>query len=140
MKGLSNVTLTGFVENQRLPLYQAAGEILLMPYEWQITGSGGGNSADICSPMKMFEYLACGRAILSSDLPVLHEVLNESNAVFCPPQDLEGWSAALSALVAEPARMERLSRNAKETARQFTWLARQQKILAGFLSEGGVQA
>lgn len=140
MKGLSNVTLTGFVENQRLPLYQAAGEILLMPYEWQITGSGGGNSADICSPMKMFEYLACGRAILSSDLPVLHEVLNESNAVFCPPQDLEGWSAALSALVAEPARMERLSRNAKETARQFTWLARQQKILAGFLSKGGVQA
>jgi len=25
--------------------------------------------------MKMFDYLAAGRAILSSDLPVIHEVL-----------------------------------------------------------------
>ncbi|MDD5370224.1 MAG: glycosyltransferase, partial [Anaerolineaceae bacterium] len=69
--GLSNVTLTGFVENYRLPLYQAAGDILLMPYEQIITGSSGGNSVDICSPMKMFDYLAAGRAIISSDLPVI---------------------------------------------------------------------
>ncbi len=136
MRGLKNITLTGFVENQRLPLYQAAGEILLMPYERQIAGSGGGNSADICSPMKMFEYLACGRAILTSDLPVLHEVLNDGNAVFCPPQDLEGWSAALSALAADPVRMEMLGKNARTTAQQFSWLARQEKILAGFPAEG----
>ncbi len=136
MKGLRNVTLTGFVENQRLPLYQAAGEILLMPYERQIAGSGGGNSADICSPMKMFEYLACGRAILTSDLAVLHEVLNETNAVFCPPQDLEGWSAALSVLINDPPRMEMLGKNARQTAREYSWLARQEKILAGFPSGG----
>ncbi len=132
MKGLTNVTLTGFVENQRLPLFQAAGDILLMPYERQIAGSGGGNSADICSPMKMFEYLACGRAIMTSDLPVLHEVLDEHNAVFCPPQDLEGWSMALATLVSDPARIAILGKNARETARRFTWLVRQEKILAGF--------
>ncbi|GIV63569.1 MAG: hypothetical protein KatS3mg045_0908 [Bellilinea sp.] len=132
MKGLTNVTLTGFVENQRLPLFQAAGDILLMPYERQIAGSGGGNSADICSPMKMFEYLACGRAIMTSDLPVLHEVLDEHNAVFCPPQELEGWSMALATLVSDPARIAILGKNARETARRFTWLVRQEKILAGF--------
>ena len=33
--------------------------------------------------MKMFEYMAAGRAIVSSDLPVIREVLNERNAVFC---------------------------------------------------------
>lgn len=136
VRGLTNITLTGFIENQRLPLYQAAGEILLMPYDRQIAGSGGGNTADICSPMKMFEYLACGRAILTSDLPVLHEVLNDTNAVFCPPQDLKGWSAALSALANDPLRIEMLGKNARETARRFTWLARQEKILAGFPSGG----
>jgi len=140
MKGLTNVTLTGFVENQRLPLFQAAGEILLMPYERQIAGSGGGNSADICSPMKMFEYLACGRAILASDLPVLHEVLQENNAVFCPPQDLEGWSNALSALVSDLNRIEMLGKNARETARRFTWVVREEKILAGFPHREGVKA
>ena len=66
--GLTNVTLTGFIPNQKLALYQAAGDILLMPYGRMIAGSSGGNTADICSPMKLFEYMAAGRAILSSDL------------------------------------------------------------------------
>ena len=54
----NNVILTGFIENSKLPLYQAAGDVLLMPYEQEIAGSSGGNSAAICSPMKMFDYLA----------------------------------------------------------------------------------
>ena len=86
-ESLSNVRLTGFVENRQLPLYQAAAEVLLMPYERTISGSSGGNSAAYASPMKMFEYMACRRAILSSDLPVMREVLNETNAVLCPPED-----------------------------------------------------
>ena len=92
--GVKNVTLTGFVDKKDLPLYQAAGDFLLMPYEKAIAGSSGGNSAAICSPMKMFDYLAAGRVILTSDLPVLHEVLNEGNAVFCPAEDVDAWQAA----------------------------------------------
>ncbi|RPJ40926.1 MAG: glycosyltransferase, partial [Chloroflexi bacterium] len=80
--GMANVTFTGFIPQRRLPCYQAAADVLLMPYAQKIAGSSGGNSADICSPMKMFDYLTAGRAILSSDLPVVHEVLNETNAVF----------------------------------------------------------
>ncbi len=131
--GISNVVLTGFIENQRLPLYQAAGEILLMPYESSIAGSSGGNSADICSPMKMFEYLACGRAILSSDLPVLHEVLNDENAAFCPPEDLQGWKNELSALLANRERMSHLGNNARRDAQNYTWRLRAERILADFI-------
>ena len=47
---IENITLAGFVQNSRLPLYQAAAEILLMPYERQIAGSGGGNSAGVRQP------------------------------------------------------------------------------------------
>ena len=99
---LVNVHLTGFVPNQRIPFYQAAADILLMPYEQVITGSSGGNTAEVCSPMKMFEYMAAGRAILSSDLPVLREVLGEANAVLCPPPPAgaAAWEAALARLSA----------------------------------------
>ena len=31
-----------------------------MPYGRSIAGSSGGNSADIGSPMKLFDYLAAG--------------------------------------------------------------------------------
>lgn len=129
---IKNMTLTGFVDNARLPIYQAAADVLLMPYETQIAGSGGGDSAQIASPMKMFEYLAAGRPILSSDLPVLHEVLDDTNAVFCPPGDFIAWQAALRDLQADARRREALGRSARETAQAFTWRARAEKALQGF--------
>lgn len=75
-ENVQNVVLTGFVENKRLPLYLAAAEVLMIPFERVIQGSSGGNSADICSPMKLFEYMATGRAILTSDLPVLLSLIH----------------------------------------------------------------
>lgn len=131
-EGIENISLTGFIENSLLPLYQAAGEFLLMPYERSVAGSSGGDSADICSPMKMFEYLACGRVVLSSDLPVLREVLNHENAVLCPPEDPAGWQAALTALLAEPERMRQLGQNAQNDAQKYTWKGRAERVLAGF--------
>ena len=120
--------------NQRIPLYQAAADVLLMPYEQSITGSSGGNTVDICSPMKMFEYMAAGRAILSSDLPVLHEVLNVSNAVFCPPppEGDEAWKSALGNLVANEGLRRRLSRQACADAVNYDWMTRARISLEGF--------
>jgi glycosyltransferase involved in cell wall biosynthesis len=131
-QGLTNVSLTGFVENTRLPLYQAAADVLLMPYERVIEGSSGGNSAEICSPMKMFEYMAAGRAILSSDLPVLHEVLDTDTAIFCPPEEPSAWERALSGLLENPLAREAMGRRAALAVEQYTWLSRAAKILAGW--------
>ena len=129
--GIKNVTLTGFITNSRLPLYQAAGEVLLMPYERAIAGSSGGNSADICSPMKMFDYLACGRVILSSDLAVIHEVLNPGNAVFCEPGDTAGWVAALREITAHPEKQAQLGAQAQQDAARYTWINRARSALEG---------
>lgn len=129
---VTNVILTGFVENVHLPQYQAASEVLLMPYSTQISGSGGGNTADIASPMKMFEYMAAGRAIISSDLQVIHEVLNEKMAVFCPPEDLDAWQKALSNLRTKPAVCQVLGENARAAVKAFTWRARSERALENF--------
>jgi glycosyltransferase involved in cell wall biosynthesis len=97
-----------------------------------VSGSSGGNIVEVFNPMKMFDYLATGRAILSSDLPVLHEVLNEGNAVFCPPEDMPAWQAALSALLADPTRGQRLGAQARLDARLYTWRRREENALEGF--------
>jgi len=130
--GIRNVTLTGFIAQVQLPLYQAAGDFLLMPYEKQIAGSSGGNSADICSPMKMFDYLATGRVILSSDLPVLHEVLNDRNAVFCQAEDLPSWEKALRGLLKDASRRHALGDQARSYARLHSWRNRAEQAVAGF--------
>ncbi len=130
--GIRNLTLIGFVSQRRLPLYQAAADVLLMPYERSIAGSSGGNSADICSPMKMFDYLAAGRAILSSDLPVIHEVLNPGNAVFAPPEDAAAWTEALRLLLDDPELRDRLAQQSRQDAQSYSWKARAQNALADF--------
>lgn len=130
---LSNVTFTGFVPNERIPLYQAAGDILLMPYGRTVSTSSGGSTADVCSPMKMFEYMAAGRAILTSDLPVLREVLDESTAVFCPPEQIGAWEAALGHLLADAAEREALGQRARRAVQAYSWVERARHVLAGLI-------
>jgi glycosyltransferase involved in cell wall biosynthesis len=129
---ITNITLTGFVQNNQLPLYQAAADILLMPYERVITGSSGGNSTSYASPMKMFEYMASKRVIISSDLPVIREVLNSSNAMLCPPEDINAWSQAIECLVIDEAKRIALAQQAWQDVQQYTWLERARNALAGF--------
>ena len=127
--GVKNVTITSFIPNSKLPFYQAAGDILVMPYSKDIAGSGGGNTAKVCSPMKMFDYMATGRAIISSDLPVFHEILNEGNAVFCPPEDVSVWVSAIKMLASDRDRREALGQKAKQDAAQYTWKTRSRRTL-----------
>jgi glycosyltransferase involved in cell wall biosynthesis len=136
-KDLPNVNFVGFVPNQQLPLYQAAADVLLMPYGYNIGISSwvGSNASKISSPMKMFEYLAAGRAILSSDLPVFREVLNESNAVFCPPENAACWQGTLRELLDNPDRCASLVAQARQDAEQYSWTARAARLLDGFIEK-----
>lgn len=134
-KSLDNVILTGFVPNSELPLYQAACDILLMPYLRRVEASSGGDISRYLSPMKLFEYLACQRPILSSDLPVLQEVLNEHNAVIMPTADLEVWVQAIQDLRQDPERRQDLAAQARLDASRYTWETRAAKILEGLQSQ-----
>lgn len=127
-----NVRLTGFIPHEQLPVYQAAADVLLMPYERVITGSSGGNSAEYASPMKMFEYMASHRAIITSDLPVIREVLNESNSVLCPPEDPAAWGDALKKLATDSQLRQQLAEQAWQDVQAFTWVHRAEKALAGW--------
>lgn len=129
-RGLENIILTGFVPNAALPSYQAACNTLLMPYQTRVAASSGGNIAPYLSPMKLFEYLACERPILSSDLPVLREVLNQENAILLPPHDVYAWVEALQSLRADPERAAKLAIQARRDAGLYTWSSRAELILA----------
>lgn len=131
--GLTNITLTGFVDHSLLPTYQAASDVLLMPYGRQIAGSGGGDTAGVASPMKMFEYMATNRAIISSDLPVIREVLNDQMAVFCPPDDLSAWIGALTDLRKNPSAGQALGWAARTAVEAYTWHSRADKALRGLI-------
>jgi glycosyltransferase involved in cell wall biosynthesis len=135
--GLNNVILTGFIPNAELPRYQAACDVLLMPYQRQVAASSGGDISRYLSPMKLFEYLACERPIVSSDLPVLREVLNTENSLLLPGDDIDAWTSALQRLEADQGLCQRLAARARQDAEHYTWEARAKKILFEHLTAGG---
>jgi len=128
---VNNIHIQGFVPNEELPLYQAACEVLAMPYEQKVSISSGGDTAAFASPMKTFEYLAAGRVIFSSDLPVLMEVLNPSNAVILPIQNVNAWDNALKEISKDPSKRSSLGQRAKEDVLKYSWLERAKRSLEG---------
>ena len=129
----TNVVLTGFIENSRLPLYQAAADVLLMPYSLSISSSSGQEIAEVINPMKMFEYMAARRAILTADLASIREVLDETTAAFCIPGDVGSWKAGLEALLSNDERRAGLALHARHAAEQHTWQRRAERALVGFV-------
>jgi glycosyltransferase involved in cell wall biosynthesis len=117
------------VANENISIYQMAADVLLMPYGKTISGSSGGNIADVSSPMKMFEYMAAGRVILTSDLPVLREVLNDKNAAFYIPEDNQDLYNQFSDLINNEVRRNTLASQALMDVRQYSWQERMKRIL-----------
>ncbi len=138
---MTNVTMTGFMKHESIPLCQAAADILLMPYSRSISASSGQDIAEVINPMKMFEYMASARAIVSADLPSIREVLNEGNAVLCSAGELGNWEsvigewkAAIASLLANESRRHELGTKARNALRveQLTWVKREERVMKGF--------
>jgi glycosyltransferase involved in cell wall biosynthesis len=130
---LENVIQTGFVNQNELPLYLAACDILLLPNQpSKKKSSFGDNFIRWTSPMKLFEYMAVGRLIIASDLPVLREVLNEKNAILCPPGDVESWQKAIRQCWKDKATRELLASRAKRDVGKYDWSNRVASCLEYF--------
>ena len=83
------------------------------------------------SPLKVYEYLAAGRAVVASRVGQLETVIrHEVNGLLCPPGDAAALATALEHLRREPALRARLGRAARATVlRQHTWDAVAARVL-----------
>jgi glycosyltransferase involved in cell wall biosynthesis len=103
-----------------------------MPYQKSVSvGLAGVDTAQWMSPMKMFEYMSVGVPIISSDLPVLKEVLvHNKNALLVKPNNVDEWSRALQQIDESPELEEKLGQTAyKQYAEKYTWKIRAKGIL-----------
>jgi len=129
---LENVYFHGFVAHATLSAYLAQMDILVAPYQQRVTLRGNrGDTSRWMSPLKLFEYMAMGKAIVCSDLPVIREVLTDGeNALLCAPQEVGAWKDAIRFLAENPDVRERLGTRAKTLhASRYTWKHRCRKVL-----------
>ena len=86
-------------------------------------------STRFTSPLKLFEYMAAGRAIVASDLPSLREVLqHERNAILVAPGDPAALADGIARLAADGALAERIARQAFADSAEYTWEKRAARL------------
>lgn len=128
----SNLVFMGHVYHPEARKLMCLMDVLLMPYQESVSiGVSGHDTARWMSPMKMFEYMGSGVPIISSDLPVLREVLCDGeNCRLALPTDVSGWVTALDQLYSEAGLSDRLGRAAHtQYLDKHTWRARARGIL-----------
>lgn len=127
----TNLRLHGFVPPAEIEGLTLAFDVLLAPYQREVQIAGGGETASWMSPLKLFSYMAAGKPILCSDLPVLREIIqHDRNGLLIVPDDAGAWLLALQELRADPDQRRRLGAQARlDFQERHTWQQRGRRVL-----------
>ena len=115
------VHFTGLAQRDRIPGLVAGFDIALQPA-----------AVGYASPLKVFEYMAAGRAIVAPDQPNIREVLaHERTALLFPPGDAAAMWAAVARLAGDAALRGTLGAAARAEAirRDFTWAGNARRVV-----------
>jgi glycosyltransferase involved in cell wall biosynthesis len=103
---------TGLVAHAEVPRLLAAADIAVVPYPPMETDLW-------LSPLKLFEYMASGKAVIASAVGQLTDVVHDGrNGLLVPPGDVPAMTAALLRLVGDPALRSQLGQQARQDAVQ----------------------
>jgi|SRR3989344_6425875 len=119
-----NVLLVPYQKYFLIPLYLKAADVLVLPNK-----KGDAASESYTSPLKLFEYMASCRPIVSSDLPSLREVLSDKEAVFFEAGNSKDLVRAIQKIVKNQELSEQLTSNAYKKVQEYTWDKRAGKII-----------
>ena len=122
---LDRVFLYQYQAQSKLALFHQIADVLLMPFP-KI-----GHYERYMTPLKMFEYMASGRMIISSDLESVRGVLNKNNCIFCKPDDVEDLANKIEFVLNEKNKdkIDLLVKQALSDVKNYTWSNRVEKIL-----------
>jgi glycosyltransferase involved in cell wall biosynthesis len=103
----------------------ASSDICLLPSTITAMGSR------YTSPLKLFEYLAMGKPVITSDLPAMREVLQHGkNAWMVKPGDARALAEGINAVLTNSELRNDLGKAAAAYAKNFTLVGRAKKIEA----------
>ena len=110
------VQFTGAVPHADVPRLVAAADVAVAPYP-RMTHELW------LSPLKLFEYMATGAAVVASGVGQVADVLQDgSNGLLVPPGDASAMAAAVRRLIDDAPLRSRLGRQAREDAvRKHSW-------------------
>jgi glycosyltransferase involved in cell wall biosynthesis len=118
----ANVTFTGVIDRSQVIRFINAFDIALQP-----------DVVAYASPLKLFEYMAAGCAIVAPDRPNIREILtHDVNAWLFDARDPDSFVVGVARLADDPALRQRIGEAARATIHQrpLTWTGNAERIVA----------
>ncbi len=135
----ANIRFLGHLQHSEVLELLPEFDFALAPYGRVVRGvrtPDNASLADWMSPLKVFEYAAAGLPIVTSDLPVLRELLSpQVSALMVTPDDKAELVSAINRMAAEPGMRLLLARNAQAMLAGYSWQQRAGHLLAFLESE-----
>jgi glycosyltransferase involved in cell wall biosynthesis len=128
---LPNLKIFSYTSYQKTIKIMKKMNIVLMPYEkTEVKSSGNfGDISKFTSPMKLFDYLALGKVILSTDLKVLKEVIVEKkNCIFIKNLNPFLWKKEIQKIKNNFFKQNIISKNNRILSSNYTYKKRIEKI------------
>jgi glycosyltransferase involved in cell wall biosynthesis len=110
----SCITWAGRIPYQEVPTWIGAMTLCVAPFR----GDRGETS-----PVKIYDYLACGKPVIASAIPsVSATFVQEAGVAFVPPDNPSALAQAVLALLNDPHRQARMSSSGRRYVEQrFSW-------------------
>lgn len=117
-----SVTMTGWVPHRDLPGLIACMDAAVAPYPAMAN--------HYFSPLKLFEYLAMGRAIVASRIGQTADLLGATGSgLLVAPGDAAAMAGALQRLATDPKLAQKLRQTASLQAHRHDWRANARRII-----------
>jgi len=116
--GVKNkVVFTGNVSHDEIPYYINSFDICVAPF------TRGRNVKTGLSPIKLYEYLSCGKPVVVSDIPGLKECVDTGNCgVVVEPDNSVELSKAIYRLLIDTKLRKKMGKNARKLAEHnYSW-------------------
>ena len=127
-----NLNISEYIPYNRLSHYIGKMDIVLMPSNRnKLMSIGGvGNISKYTSPLKLFDYLASGKLIISSRLKVFEEIIeNKKNCIMITKLNTKLWLTTIKKLKNRVNEINIIKKNALLLSKKFTYKNRAEKIL-----------
>ncbi|TKX72881.1 glycosyltransferase [Halorubrum sp. GN11_10-6_MGM] len=131
--GADNTHFSGYVPNREVPKYLAAADVLLMPYK---------TDHDVrlmdlksTSPLKLFEYMAAERPIVSSDIPAISRTLtHEETGLLAEPNDVDELVSYVTRVFRDEEFATKLAQNARNEVPKYSWQSRCETMIKDLMA------
>jgi len=125
------VVLIGKALNIAVPEYLWAADVLVMPYTSRTP------TVRYISPLKMSEYMAAGRPIVDTDVPVVREIVRDGDTALLVKADSgEALRESVAAILGNAGLARKMSLTLLDQAKSYSWKARARRILALTMGQG----